>query len=273
LTRPRISVVAGVLYDEAGNVLIAQRAPDAHMGGEWEFPGGKLDPGEGRLAGLVRELREELGVEIESARPLIRIEHNYPDRLIRLDVWVVERYTGTPAGLEGQALRWLAPASLPHQRILAADMPIITAINLGQRLAIVDGGDPDWQDIQETLGKIARAGIDTVCLDAGSASGGAGRARQAAYARGLRVVEVGSRSDIGNFRAAFAVVAGQPDFALALLDIADKAPAQRLPETTEIAAAIARLNVPVFVPAHWIDHDLAAAWQLGAHGVIVPVSA
>jgi cation transport ATPase len=52
-----------------------------------------------------------------------------------------------------------------------------------------------------------------------------------------------------------------------------KAPAQRLPETTEIAAAIARLNVPVFVPAHWIDHDLAAAWQLGAHGVIVPVSA
>ncbi len=266
-------MVAGVLYDEAGNVLIAQRAPDAHMGGEWEFPGGKLDPGEGRFAGLVRELREELGVEIESARPLIRIQHDYRDRLIALDVWVVERYAGTPAGLEGQALRWLAPASLPHQRILAADMPIIAAINLGQRLAILDGGDPDSQDVHGKLARIARAGIDTVCFDGGSVSGGTGRVRDAAHALGLRVVEVGSRSDIGNLRAAFAVVAGQPDFALALLEKADKGPVGRLPPTTEIAAAIGRLNIPVFLPVHWVDHDLSAAWQLGAHGVIIPVSA
>ncbi len=78
LPRAVIHVVAGALLDEKGRVLIAQRPPGKHLAGGWEFPGGKLEPGEDRRAGLARELREELGIAIATPRPLIRVRHSYP---------------------------------------------------------------------------------------------------------------------------------------------------------------------------------------------------
>ncbi|HXH02898.1 MAG TPA: NUDIX domain-containing protein, partial [Candidatus Competibacteraceae bacterium] len=84
-----IHVAAGALVNGRGEVLITRRHDHQHQGGLWEFPGGKVEPGEGTEQALARELHEELGVEMVAARPLIRIRHAYPDKAVLLDVWRV----------------------------------------------------------------------------------------------------------------------------------------------------------------------------------------
>ena len=125
------------MIDAAGRVLIAQRPEGKHLAGGWEFPGGKLEAGEERLAGLARELREELGITIETPRPLIRVRHAYPTREVLLDVWVVRRFAGEPQSLDGQALRWCAQDDLPAASLLPADKPIVAALRLPERLTQV----------------------------------------------------------------------------------------------------------------------------------------
>ncbi len=131
---PIVHVVAAALIDAAGRVLIAQRLPGTHLAGGWEFPGGKLEPGEERLAGLARELREELGISISTPRPLMRMRHTYPSREVLLDVWVVKKYGGEPRGLDGQALRWCTQDELAATELLPADGPIVAALRLPERL-------------------------------------------------------------------------------------------------------------------------------------------
>ena len=126
----QIHVAAGAIEDDRGRVLVARRPDDAHQGGLWEFPGGKLEPGESCVAGLERELWEELGIRVRSSRPLIRIHHDYGDRHILLDVHRVTSYSGEPVGREGQPLAWLAPDAMDPAAFPAADRPIITALRL-----------------------------------------------------------------------------------------------------------------------------------------------
>jgi 8-oxo-dGTP diphosphatase len=123
-----VLVVAAALYDAHGRVLIAQRPRGKHQGGRWEFPGGKVGPGESESAALVRELREELGIEVTAYRPFMRLKHDYPDRSVELSMWIVERFDGAPQGLDGQELRWVAPADLGHEDLLEADRPFIEAL-------------------------------------------------------------------------------------------------------------------------------------------------
>ena len=123
-----IHVVAGALFDSAGRVLIAQRPPGKHMAGGWEFPGGKREPGETPFATLVRELREELDVEVHEAAPLIAYEHQYPQRRLLLDLWVVTRYSGEPKALDAPALQWAAIDDLERIGLLEADRPMIAAL-------------------------------------------------------------------------------------------------------------------------------------------------
>lgn len=123
------------MIDAAGRVLIAQRPSGKHMAGGWEFPGGKLEPGEERLAGLARELREELGISlIGTPRPLIRVRHTYTSREVLLDIWVAKRYSGEARGLDGQALRWCTQDELATVELLPADAPIVRALRLPERL-------------------------------------------------------------------------------------------------------------------------------------------
>jgi 8-oxo-dGTP diphosphatase len=128
-----IEVVAGALYDAAGRVLIAQRPPGKALAGRWEFPGGKLHEGEAAYDALVRELREELGVDVLAAARLMRYAHEYPDRVVWLDMWTVSRWRGEPHGLDGQALKWVDPARLHEEDILEADQPIVAALAAGLR--------------------------------------------------------------------------------------------------------------------------------------------
>jgi mutator protein MutT len=131
---PFVHVVAAAVIDAEGRALIAQRPRGKHLAGGWEFPGGKLEPGEERLAGLARELREELGITIATPRPLIRVRHAYPSCEVLLDIWVVKRYSGEPRGLDGQALRWCTQDELATAELLPADKPIVAALRLPARL-------------------------------------------------------------------------------------------------------------------------------------------
>lgn len=125
-----IHVAAGVLYDDRGRVLVQRRPDHAHVGGTWEFPGGKADTGEGREAALGRELREELGVEVRKARPLIQVRHAYPEKTVLLDVWRIERFDRIPEPLEKQPLKWVSPETLPTLEMPPADRPIVNAVRL-----------------------------------------------------------------------------------------------------------------------------------------------
>jgi mutator protein MutT len=128
-------VVAAAVIDLKGRVLIAQRPPGKHLAGGWEFPGGKLQPGEDRRAGLARELREELGIAVSASfRPLIRVRHAYDYGDVLIDMWVVRRYRGEPSGLDGQALRWVSQQELEATELLPADGPIVAALRLPERL-------------------------------------------------------------------------------------------------------------------------------------------
>jgi 8-oxo-dGTP diphosphatase len=124
-----VRVVAGVLRDANGLVLIAQRPPGKHMAGYWEFPGGKIAAGESGEQALARELTEELGVSLKRCHPLLQLRHDYADRVIELDVFVVDEYRGVPTGREAQALKWVAACELAAQSLLPADGPIVDAIN------------------------------------------------------------------------------------------------------------------------------------------------
>lgn len=133
--------MAGVLSDAAGRVLVTRRADHLHQGGLWEFPGGKLEPGESPEHGLARELAEELGIRVRASRRLIRIRHDYGDRRVLLDVRRIHAYEGVPVGEEGQPLAWLRPESLDPGSFPAADRPVIAALRLPE-LLLVTGPDP-----------------------------------------------------------------------------------------------------------------------------------
>ncbi|WP_083264704.1 Nudix family hydrolase [Pseudohongiella acticola] len=134
----RVHVAVGVILDSIGQVLVARRAEQQHLGGLWEFPGGKLEPGETVHTALCRELKEELDIEVEHSRPLCRIEHNYPGKAVLLDVWIVDRFKGTPRGIEHQPLRWLPTAQLDPAEFPQANRLIIRRLQLSDRLAIID---------------------------------------------------------------------------------------------------------------------------------------
>lgn len=126
----RVQVAAAAIVNEAGQVLIARRPATVDQGGLWEFPGGKLAPYETGRQALKRELREELGIDVTEARPLIRVHHDYPDRTIVLDVWKVLAFTGEPYGREGQPVRWVDMKDLNDYTFPAANQPIVKSIQL-----------------------------------------------------------------------------------------------------------------------------------------------
>jgi 8-oxo-dGTP diphosphatase len=123
-----VLVVAAALCDPQGRILIAQRPATKHMAGRWEFPGGKVAAAETEPQALLRELYEELGVQVREPQFCLRLTHAYPDRSVELSFWIVRDYSGEPRGLDGQQLRWVPAADLQDQDILEADRPFIEAL-------------------------------------------------------------------------------------------------------------------------------------------------
>ncbi len=165
-----LHVAVAVVQDRHGRVLISRRHDHLHQGGLWEFPGGKLEPGEDVGQALARELEEELGIRPTRSRPLIRIPHQYPDRTVLLDVWRVEAFTGEPRGMEGQAVEWLAVDALAQRAFPAANAPILTSLSLPDRYLISPDPDTDSSVFLRSLERAVAGGIRLLALRARSLS-------------------------------------------------------------------------------------------------------
>ena len=149
----RIHVVAAVIRGADGRILIARRADTQHQGGLWEFPGGKVEAGESIGAALARELREELSIDVTASRPLIKVEHDYPDKSVLLDVWEVSGFSGEPHGAEGQPLAWVSPRELAQYEFPEANQPIVAAAMLPDQYLIT----PEGLEVPQMLRGIQKA--------------------------------------------------------------------------------------------------------------------
>ena len=123
-----VHVAVGVILDAKGRILLTRRAADAHQGGLWEFPGGKVEAGESLDVALARELREELGIEPLRSSPLIEVRHDYGDKQVLLDVHIVWEHSGDARALEDQPMVWVALDALGDYRYPAANEPIVKAV-------------------------------------------------------------------------------------------------------------------------------------------------
>jgi 8-oxo-dGTP diphosphatase len=123
---PLVLVAACVLLDGEGRILIAKRPEGRSLAGLWEFPGGKVEPGESPEHALIRELAEELGIGIAAAdlAPLTFASHDYPDFHLLMPLFLCRRWRGTVAPHEGQELRWVKPAELLSYPMPPADEPL-----------------------------------------------------------------------------------------------------------------------------------------------------
>jgi len=125
VTHPPIDVVAGIVRRDDGQVLISQRMPDDTLGGYWEFPGGKVEPGEDLKVALHRELVEELGIDTEIGAEIHQIVHAYPDRDVRLFFYEARIISGEPQKLEVADLRWVTLDDLMNYQFPEADLPLL----------------------------------------------------------------------------------------------------------------------------------------------------
>jgi len=148
-----VHVAVAVIINDDDEVCISLRHKDSHQGGLWEFPGGKIESQESVEQALLREIKEELGLEIKTSRPLITINHDYSDKKVCLHVHMVTAYHGLANGAEGQQVKWLPVAQLSGHEFPAANLSIIKAIQLPDRYLITG----KFSDEDEFLAKLATA--------------------------------------------------------------------------------------------------------------------
>ena len=141
-------VVAVALVDDEGQVLIQQRPPGKPMAGLWEFPGGKVEPDEVPEAALVRELAEELGIEVaaESLTPIAFASEGLGGRHLLLLLYVAREWAGTPEPRHATALQWVRPVQMRTLAMPPADVPLVDALE--RLLSLRDGGGEGWRAIR-----------------------------------------------------------------------------------------------------------------------------
>ncbi len=129
-TLPIVLVAAVALIDRDGRVLLAERPAGKHLAGMWEFPGGKVKPGETPEAALIRELAEELGIDVHASclAPFTFASHAYPEFHLLMPLYVCRRWQGIAVPREGQRLRWVRPAQLGEYPMPPADKPLVAML-------------------------------------------------------------------------------------------------------------------------------------------------
>ncbi|MCB5190429.1 Nudix family hydrolase [Methylobacillus arboreus] len=131
-----VRAAVAILQRPDGQVLLAERPAGKPWDGWWEFPGGKIEAGESPHHALVRELHEELGIEVVTAHPWLLRRFEYPDRKVELHFFIVRKWKHEPQGCEGQRLSWQNPSALSVGPMLPANEPILAALNLPSVYAI-----------------------------------------------------------------------------------------------------------------------------------------
>lgn len=134
LTLPHKQIGAAVIWNQTGQMLIDRRKIGGTMGGLWEFPGGKIEPGETVEACIVREIQEELAIEIAVGEHLISIEHTYPTFHLTLTVHHCQHISGVPQPIESEEIRWVNISNLSNYQFPAANIEIINALQAVSRL-------------------------------------------------------------------------------------------------------------------------------------------
>ncbi|MFV0431047.1 MAG: 8-oxo-dGTP diphosphatase MutT [Alphaproteobacteria bacterium] len=127
MTKPVVYVAAGIMVNEAGKILVAQRPKGKSMAGFWEFPGGKIEAGEVPEQALIREFKEELGVDIalEGMDAVSFVSYDYDKFHLFMPVWAIYQWKGELKGCEGQALKWIEPSELDNLPMPPADVPML----------------------------------------------------------------------------------------------------------------------------------------------------
>jgi len=128
-----VHVAVGVVRRADGRILLAKRPDHLHMGGRWEFPGGKVEEGETVQQALTRELREELAIDVQALLPLIEVKYEYPEKTVLLDTWEVTEFSGDARGVEGQALAWVTADDLLEYEFPDANTPIVEAVRAARQ--------------------------------------------------------------------------------------------------------------------------------------------
>ncbi len=128
--KPVLLVVAVALVDNDGRVLLTQRPEGKKLAGMWEFPGGKVEPNEAPEAALLRELREELDLDISAAclAPYTFASHSYEDFHLLMPLYVCRRWSGQPRPREGQAMKWVRPVKMGELPMPPADVPLVAML-------------------------------------------------------------------------------------------------------------------------------------------------
>ncbi|WP_286271565.1 8-oxo-dGTP diphosphatase MutT [Thalassotalea hakodatensis] len=123
----QVHVAVGVIIN-GDQIFLTKRLNNAHQGGKWEFPGGKVEQGESVAGALYRELQEEIAIDVLSCIPLIKVSHDYGDKSVLLDVYIIDNYQGEPCAQEGQGEGWYQVAALKTLEFPKANEAIIDAV-------------------------------------------------------------------------------------------------------------------------------------------------
>ena len=158
-----LHVAVAIITNQQNKVLISLRSNSAHQGGLWEFPGGKLETGESALDALKREIKEELNISIDKASPFKKIQYQYSDKAVLLDIWRVESFSGEPEGAEGQQIKWHTISDLSENEFPAANRGIVMSLQLPQRYMIT-GSFENHKDFKYKLEASLKSGISLVQL-------------------------------------------------------------------------------------------------------------
>ncbi|KAF1708834.1 DNA mismatch repair protein MutT [Pseudoxanthomonas kalamensis DSM 18571] len=260
-----IHVVAGLITDPKGRVLLARRTEASDHGGLWEFPGGKREPGETSEQALVRELQEELGIAVEVGERLMEVPQRYPDKRLRLELRRVTSWSGKPRGIEGQALSWVARDKLTRYHMPPADRPVVGMLLDPDRYLVTPEPQGDGSDWLLRLGMAVDDGIARVQLRVGDPARWSGLLEQAV----ARCRKAGAE----------ALVGGDIELALRLgagvqLRAAQLAGLDRRPLPAELPVAASCHTAEELQHAQRLDCDFAVLGSLQAtpsHPGIAPL--
>ncbi|MDH3980146.1 MAG: Nudix family hydrolase [Gammaproteobacteria bacterium] len=158
-SRKLLDVAVGVIQQSNGRILLAQRPEGKPMSGYWEFPGGKIEPGEAPVRALARELHEELGIDIAHALPWITREYQYPHATARLHMFHITQWKGEPHGREGQQLSWQDPHAVDIEPLLPANHGILKALQLPRVYAITKAAKFGTKAFMERLQAALENGV------------------------------------------------------------------------------------------------------------------
>jgi len=302
--RPVTRVAAAVLVHPDGRVLLAQRPPGKPYAGYWEFPGGKLEPGETPAHALARELQEELGLTVVRAAPWLTQRFAYPHAHVELSFFRVFAWTGDPVGHDGQAFTWQTPGAFDVAPLLPANTRVLAALSLPAICGITCADDVGEDVFLAHAERALANGLRLLQLRekdwmVARRDAFAAKLLPLAARFGARVLLNGTADDArrGGFAgvhwtsAALAAASARPrDLVVAAschtaeevarageleLDFVVLGPVDRTPTHPEVpplgwsgfAAAVAGTRVPVFALGGLAHADLARAIDHGAHGV------